>query len=109
MKATTNNAAIVWTVAPSKALTTRQVYNRVLKIAELEKQKKELDEKIKSLRAEIIGDADALDISDARFSVKYTPVLTSRLDTKRLKTDHPDIYAQYEKETASTRFSYTLK
>lgn len=109
MKNATLNTSVVWTVTPKKELSPQQIYNRLVKIADAEREKKALDEKIQSLRAEIIGGADALDISDKRFSVKYTPVLTSRIDTKRLKAEKPEVFAEYSKESASARFSYTLK
>lgn len=39
------------------------------------------------------------------YEVKWTPVESKRLDTKRLKADHPDIYDQYAKTTTTRRFS----
>ena len=105
-----NPVAILWYTAPEKkALTERQILNRLRKIADAEKQKKALEDYIASLKIELIGDADAVAIDAEKFSLKYTPVETSRIDSKRLKTERPDVYADYLTASKSHRFSYKLK
>ena len=37
--------------------------------------------------------------------VSWTTVKSSRLDTKKLKAEHPDLYKEYTRETESRRFS----
>lgn len=39
------------------------------------------------------------------YRVSWTNVLSSRIDTKRLKTEQPEIYKEYLKETSTRRFS----
>ena len=106
-----SSAAVIWTVEPDvyTGLTERQILNRLKKIAEAERRKKELEKEIETLRAEIIGDAEMLARETADFIVRYTPVTTERIDTKRFKEDHPALAAAYTKGTTSMRFSYKLK
>lgn len=39
------------------------------------------------------------------YSVRWKSSTTSRLDTAKLKADHPDLVAQYTKTTTYRRFS----
>ena len=39
------------------------------------------------------------------FKVNYTIVISTRLDSKKLKTELPDLWAKYSKEDISRRFS----
>ena len=41
------------------------------------------------------------------FKVHYTIVISSRLDSKKLKNEHPDLYKLYEVEGITRRFSIT--
>ena len=41
------------------------------------------------------------------FTVNYTIVITTRLDSKKLKVELPDLYKKYETEGISRRFSIT--
>lgn len=80
--------------------------------ADLERRS-ELDQLIKKLETEkeTIDQKIKLEMQDAsyaiadNFKVSWTSVETNRLDTKKLKTEHPDIYERYCKNTNSRRFS----
>jgi len=64
---------------------------------ESEKQAKEHKATYAAKIMELIGDAKGLETP--RFTVTSVRSKTQRLDTKRLKEEHPDIYAQYTTET----------
>lgn len=42
---------------------------------------------------------------DGAAAVKYVPVTSRRLDSKALKSDHPELAAQYTNEQTSYRFT----
>lgn len=69
-------------------------------IAELEAEAEALTDKIKGAMVE--QGAEVLQGDGWRASWKN--VTSSRFDSKRFKTDNPDLYGQYSKPTVSTRF-----
>lgn len=97
------------TVERAGGLTARQVLNRLKKIADAERRKAEADAEIKALRAEIVGDADAVSMETPAFIVRYTPTTSNRVDTARLKKLYPDVYAECVAPSTSYRFSYKIR
>lgn len=93
MKTTTNTTAILFTV--ENRLTDRQILNRLKKLEELKQAKKDAEAAIDAIKAEIIGDAQKIDLDTAAFSVKLTPFEKTVFDGKRLKEELPEIYAAY--------------
>ena len=74
---------------------------------------KNLEEQLKTAKAEAENRLKAL-MKDAEcgktpagYSVRWKSSSTSRLDTTKLKAEHPDIVAQYTKATSYRRFSIT--
>lgn len=73
----------------------------------------ELDELIKKLEAEkaSIDQRIKLELGDAsvgmteEYKVSWTSVDTTRLDTKKLKSEKPEIYEEYAKTSSSRRFT----
>ncbi|EPG1395603.1 hypothetical protein E1Q89_002819, partial [Listeria monocytogenes] len=64
----------------------------------LETRKKEIDNNIKNdLKEAETGITDD-------FKITWNPVTTSRVDDKRLKEEHPDIYKKFQKETSYRKF-----
>lgn len=100
--------AVVWTMQP-EGLTERQILNRLHKLADAERRKKAAEKEMETLRAEILQGADSLDIDADAFAVKYQAVTSSRIDTKRLKAERPDIYAEYTTQTTANRFTYKIR
>ena len=91
-------------------MTERQIANRIKKLKELEAQQDILQQQIDVLKAEIqaeMNDNEIMTVCD--FVVHWCKVVTSRLDTKRIKEELPDIYSKYIKETHSRRFSISTK
>ncbi|EJA7862074.1 hypothetical protein MU332_003184, partial [Listeria monocytogenes] len=65
----------------------------------LETRKKEIDNNIKNdLKEAETGITDD-------FTITWKPVTTSRVDTKRLKEEHPDIYKKLQKESSYRKFA----
>ena len=91
-------------------MTERQIANRIKKLKELEAQQDILQQQIDVLKAEIQDEMNDSEIMTAcEFVVHWCKVVTSRLDTSRIKKELPDIYARYTKETQSRRFSISTK
>ena len=72
-------------------------------LRELEEQKQGIEQSQEKLREQIreqLGEED-VSMKFANASVSYyTPKPTSRFDSKKFKTEHPDIYEQYVKTGA---------
>lgn len=72
-------------------------------LRELEEQKQNIEQSQEKLREQIreqLGDEDtSMKFANASVSY-YTPKPTARFDSKRFKTEHPDIYEQYVKTGA---------
>ncbi len=89
-------------------MTERMIVNRVRKLKELEEQQKAIQEQIEALRTEIQADMEAKGEEEQRageWIVRWTKVLTNRLDSKALKAEFPEIASRFTKQTESRRFS----
>ena len=74
---------------------------------ELQASIKELEELAETLKQEMIKELDSKNVDRIQagpFSIRYTLVESSRLDTKALKNEMPEIAAQFTKSSVSTRF-----
>jgi len=67
-------------------------------IDKLDKERRKIDQNIK------LAMADAEVGVGSKHVVSWRSYTSSRLDTDRLKTEHPDIYRDYCKETSARRF-----
>lgn len=89
-------------------MTERQMTNRIKNIQALERMRDDLDKQIEKLKDEIKAEMnDTETMTAGEFVVHWSHVVSSRLDTKAIKIDLPDIYNKYIKETCSRRFSIT--
>lgn len=70
-----------------------------LKIDELDIEKKALEQHIKIA----MGDKEIAFIGEEKVTWKSS--ITSRMDTKKFKVDHPALYDQYVKESSSRKFN----
>lgn len=73
-------------------------------IAELEAEAEALADKIKQAMTErgeetLQGDG---------WKASWKNVTSSRFDSKAFKADNPDLYAQYSKQTTTTRFTVSV-
>ena len=75
----------------------RQEIEETLKL--LETEKRQIDQEIKVFM-------DGHEMADSgRYRVTWREVISSRLDTKRLKEEKPDIYREFLQESKSSRFT----
>ena len=68
---------------------------------------KALEEELDALKQQMIREMDARQVESlnaGEYTIRYTIYESSRLDSAKLKADYADLYAQYSKKTASTRF-----
>ena len=65
----------------------------------LDQEKKQIEQEVKLF----MEDAEKAD-SD-KYSITWKSIVSSRVDSKKLKADHPDIYKEYAKESSSRRFT----
>lgn len=89
-------------------MTERQITSRIRKIRTLEEKKVSIDEQISRAKAEITADMMLRDVDSLEaggFLVRFTRVLTNRLDSKALKAELPEIAAKYMRQSESYRFS----
>ena len=87
--------------------TNKQLNNRIHKLQELEARKKELEEQIAAVKEDITTDMGDVEIVETDlFKIHYTKIFGSRFDTRRFRKERADIYAAYQIQTESRRFSY---
>lgn len=79
--------------ASPEAVEARQAIAEYLDAARAEKQAKEAKTKATATLAKLIGDAKGLDTDVAR--VTWVRREATKLDTKRLQAEHPEIWEQY--------------
>jgi predicted phage-related endonuclease len=71
---------------------------------EQEKHWAEMKQQAREHLEERLGDADT-GLIDGTPTVRWSEVVSNRLDTAKLKTSEPDLYAAYLKPSISRRFS----
>lgn len=85
-----------------------KITDKVKELKELKAMAKELDKEIEKIEEELKNELLKRDIEEldvGAYIVRYTKVLSDRLDTKKLKEDMPNVYKTYLKQTASRRFT----
>ncbi len=96
----------------SKRLTKKEAEKKAGLILSLTKEKKEIEEKIKSLKTDLqdfMTDSEIEELDTEKFLISYTRFVQNRLDTTRLREERPKIYSSYLKETSSSRFDVKEK
>ena len=72
----------------------------------VEEIKAEIETKQDLLKAQMTADGvEVLDLDT--YFVRWSPVITNRLDSTRMKKDLPDLYKSYLKAVESRRFTIT--
>lgn len=89
-----------------KALTDRQIDNRVRKLVELEAEAKRIKKEIDSIKDELKSVMSGDELSTDNYVIKNTVFDRVTVDSKKLKEDFPDVYRECSKVTTSSRFSY---
>lgn len=93
----------------SPGLTERQIYNRLKKIDALKAQIKTLETEEQKLRAEILGDAEAVAIDSDWFTLDAGKEPYKRFDSTLLKKEQPEVYSQYLGTAFRAKFRYKIK
>lgn len=91
-------------------MTARAIEMRIKKLSALEEQKKELEKMIETVKSEIqeeMGESEI--IETPAFVIRWTTFITNRFDSKKFKEEHGKLFNQYSKESASRRFSYSIR
>lgn len=79
---------------------------KVHKYLEISEQIKNLEKEKKLIENELKHDLGECENGYVEgYIVNWKPFTTSRLDTSKLKKEHPDIYDEYSKESTSRRFN----
>ena len=81
---------------------------KVRELKELKLMAEELANEITAIEDTIKAEMTAQDATEMIvdvFKIRWTPVVSSRLDTTALKKELPDIAARFTRETHSRRFS----
>lgn len=91
----------------------RKISNKALSekaatLQALQAEAAQLQDQIDALKREITSELtrrEAEELKAGNFLIRWTRYLTSRLDTKALKADYPDIADTYTRQTEARRFS----
>ena len=70
----------------------------------IEEAKAQADSIRDELKAEML-DRDTEELTAGQYIIRWTSVLTQRLDTTALKKTMPEVYKSFTKQSASRRFS----
>lgn len=74
---------------------------------ELQAEIKALEEQADAIKQQMIHEMDARNIEKleaGEYTIRWSLYESNRLDSTKLKTEQPDIYAAYTKVTTATRF-----
>lgn len=91
-------------------MTERQIDLRIRRIIELKVAKKELEREIERLQNEVkvdMGEDETLETG--KYFIRNTHYEQRRVDSQKLKTEHPRIFLECSGLVKSSRFSYVEK
>ena len=86
---------------------TIELTKKIRELKELQIFIKQLEEEEKTIKALVIAEMENRQIEKLNidvFTVRYTTVQSTRLDTSKLKKELSDVYNTYSKTTESKRF-----
>jgi len=88
-------------------MTPTEITARVQYLQELRRMSEELSQEIETVQNDIKSHMTQNNLTElvaGPFKVTWAPVLSTRLDTRALTRDHPDLAAQYTRPTTTRRF-----
>ncbi len=88
-------------------MTTQEKTAKIRELKELKLMADELSSEITAIEDSIKAEMTAREVNEMVvdiFTVRWTPTTTSRVDTKALKLELPDIAARFTKTSQSRRF-----
>lgn len=87
-------------------MSTIEIEAKIAEMQELDKLAQEAKEAADTIRDEIkMVMGDRQEMTAGRFIVRWTSVLSNRLDTTAMKKDIPQVYQAFVRQTTSRRFS----
>ena len=89
-------------------MSTVEMVSKVEQLKELEALIREAEAEVEALKDEIKAEMtkqETEEMNIGRYVVRWTSVISNRLDSKALKNEMKDIYNRYVKQTESRRFS----
>ena len=95
--------------AVSPGLTEKQILNRLRKLDAIEAQIKTLEADKQRIRAEILGDAEAVTIDSDVLKLDAGKEAYKRFDSTSFKKDMPDAYERYLVTAFRAKFRYKIK
>lgn len=81
---------------------------KVMELREIQAMISDLEaqaESIKDMVKAKMYDEGTEDLTGNGWHATWHTVTSSRLDSKKLKADHPELYSQYSKTSSTTRFT----
>lgn len=86
--------------------TTKTMIGRVKKLQAIEEQIAELQAAADKLKDSIKADmGESEELEAGQFKIRYKTIFGSRLDSRALKAELPEIFKQYSRTTMARRFS----
>ncbi len=89
-------------------MTERMIVNRIKKLKALEEQQRAISEQIEALKTELQADMTEKGTEEqqaGQWIIRWTRVITNRLDSKALNAEFPEIALRFTKPAESRRFS----
>lgn len=89
-------------------MSTKDMNKTVKEIKELTRMKEEIETEIKRLQDNIKAEMvcrDVQELSTDEYKIKWTVITSKRFDTTAFKKTYADLYAQFTKQSETTRFS----
>ena len=86
----------------------RMLLNRIKKYKDLEAQKTAIEKEMEALKTDLLADMQEKGLEEQKagnWVIRWTKVLTNRLDSKALKAELPELAARFSRQTESRRFS----
>ena len=92
-------------------MTREQFKSRATTLQMLKVQSELIKQQIEAIETEIKSEMSATGenlVDDEDFRFRYTDVISRNLDQRRLKEEHPELYAEYSTERNCKRFTFTV-
>lgn len=89
-------------------MSTVDVVSKIEQLKELEALVREAEKEVEALKDEIKAEMTKLnteELNAGRYVVRWTSVISNRLDSTALKKEMKDIYNRYVRQSESRRFS----
>lgn len=86
----------------------RMLLNRIKKYKDLEAQKTAIEKEMEALKTDLLADMQEKGLEEQKagnWVIRWTKVLTNRLDSKALKAELPELAARFTRQTESRHFS----